>query len=135
MGRKDVARPRVVCVAIPIARTAGQILLITSRTQHDRWVLPKGGWETTDKSLEAAALREAYEEAGVQGTIRRFVVTISTPAVTYHVYEMDVSGLLADWPEQAERKREWVQPVEAARRLAWKPELAQAFGASFGAAR
>lgn len=34
------------------------------------------------------------------------------------------------WPEAHERRREWVLPAEAARRLAWKPELAQAFAAA-----
>ena len=62
MGRKDAARPRIVCIAIPIHRASQQVLLVSSRKRPDYWVLPKGGWETTDKSLEAAAAREAYEE-------------------------------------------------------------------------
>ncbi|EJD47197.1 NUDIX hydrolase [Auricularia subglabra TFB-10046 SS5] len=130
MGRKDGPRPRIVCVAIPIARTAGQVLLVTSRKRPECWVLPKGGWETSDKTLEAAAAREAYEEAGVHGTITRFVLTINTPNATYHVYELDVSSLAETWPEAHERRREWVLPAEAARRLQWKPELAQAFAAA-----
>ncbi|QRV75004.1 NUDIX family hydrolase [Ceratobasidium sp. AG-Ba] len=62
MGRADAARPRTVCCAIPIARAAGKVLLVTSRKRPHQWVLPKGGWETTDPSLEAAACREAFEE-------------------------------------------------------------------------
>jgi len=61
MGKKDAVRPRVVCCAIPVARAAGKILLVTSR-KHESWVLPKGGWEPTDGTLEAAAQREAIEE-------------------------------------------------------------------------
>ncbi|KIJ52520.1 hypothetical protein M422DRAFT_223076 [Sphaerobolus stellatus SS14] len=125
MGKKDAVRPRVVCCAIPVARAAGKVLLITSR-KHNQWVFPKGGWETTDKTLEAAAQREAIEEAGVYGTITRFVVTIPGTTATYHFYELDVAGLLDQWPEAHERRREWVDFNEALRRIAWKPELAQA---------
>ena len=62
MGNKGRAVPRVVCCAVPIARTAGKVLVVTSRKRPDYWVLPKGGWEQSDVTLEAAALREAYEE-------------------------------------------------------------------------
>jgi len=74
--------------------------------------------------LEAAASREALEEAGVRGTITRYVITIPTPAVTYHFYELDVVALESDWLEGRERRREWVDYAEAARRLEWKAELA-----------
>lgn len=35
---KQRATPRIVCCAIPIARAAGQVLLITSRKRPDLWV-------------------------------------------------------------------------------------------------
>lgn len=63
--------------------------------------------------------------AGVRGTITRYVITIPTPAATYHFYELDVVGLDQDWLERHERKREWVDYAEAVRRLEWKTELAQ----------
>lgn len=40
------------------------ILLLTSRLEQDKWVLPKGGWENDESELEAAQ-RETFEEAGV----------------------------------------------------------------------
>jgi len=125
MSTKGRANPRIVCCAIPIARAAGKVLVITSRKRQDRWVLPKGGWEQSDVVLEAAASREALEEAGVRGTITRFVVTIPSPSTTYHFYELDVSTLDADWLESKERRREWVDYGEAIRRISWKQELAQ----------
>ncbi|KAG6919180.1 hypothetical protein DXG01_008478 [Tephrocybe rancida] len=132
MGTKGRAVPRVVCCAIPIARAAGKILVVTSRKRPDSWVLPKGGWEPSDVQLEAAASREALEEGptrsplpGVRGTITRFVITIPTPATTYHFYELDVAGLDQDWLEKYERRREWVDYAEACRRLEWKAELSQ----------
>ena len=86
MANKGRAQPRVVCCAIPIARSSGQVLLVTSRKQPSSWVcesypflnysvyvlvfnsiltlyaVPKGGWEPSDRVLEAAASREALEE-------------------------------------------------------------------------
>ncbi|EIN04061.1 hypothetical protein PUNSTDRAFT_108927 [Punctularia strigosozonata HHB-11173 SS5] len=125
MATKGRSTPRIVCCAIPIARASGKVLVITSRKRPDRWVLPKGGWEATDRVLEAAASREALEEAGVRGTITRFVVTIPSASSTYHFYELDVSSLDADWLESGERRREWVDFAEAVNRVSWKAELAQ----------
>ncbi|KAI0031208.1 NUDIX hydrolase domain-like protein [Vararia minispora EC-137] len=125
MSTKGRTTPRVVCCAIPIARAAGKILVITSRKRQDHWVVPKGGWEPSDKVLENAVLREAWEEAGVRGTVTRFVTTVSSPSTTYHFYELDVVSLDAEWPEAKERTREWVDFAEAVRRVAWKDELAQ----------
>jgi len=130
MASKGRVKPRVVCCAIPIARASGKVLLITSRKQSSNWVLPKGGWEPSDRHLEAAASREALEEAGVRGTITRFVTTIPTASATYHFYELDVASLDHDWLERDERTREWVDYGEALRRLAWKTELAQGLQAS-----
>ncbi|KAG6332991.1 hypothetical protein ID866_6096 [Astraeus odoratus] len=62
MGTKGREVPRVVCCAIPITTAAAKVLVITSRKRQDLWVLPKGGWESTDVVLEAAASREALEE-------------------------------------------------------------------------
>ena len=81
MANKGRAQPRVVCCAIPIARASGKVLLVTSRKQPSSWVcesypsyflvfnpiltlytVPKGGWEPSDRVLEAAASREALEE-------------------------------------------------------------------------
>ncbi|KAL9714007.1 hypothetical protein Ac2012v2_002314 [Leucoagaricus gongylophorus] len=126
MGTKGRSTPRVVCCAIPISKSTGKVLVVQSRKRKDRWVLPKGGWEPSDVQLEAAASREAFEEAGVRGPISRYLVTIPTPSSTYHFYEMDIVGLEQDWPERKERSRELVDYAEAIRRLEWKTELAQA---------
>ncbi|KAI0703455.1 NUDIX hydrolase domain-like protein [Cytidiella melzeri] len=122
---KGRTTPRVVCCAIPIARSANKVLLITSRKRPNSWVLPKGGWEASDGVLEAAASREALEEAGVRGKITRFVTTIPTASSTYHFFELDVETLDPEWLESKERRREWLDYSEAIGRLQWKSELAQ----------
>ncbi|KAF8273302.1 NUDIX hydrolase domain-like protein [Lactarius quietus] len=130
MSTKGRSTPRVVCCAIPIARAAGKVLVITSRKRPNFWVLPKGGWEATDGSLEAATLREASEEAGVRGTITRFVTTVPAAASTYHFFELDVASLDSEWLECKERRREWVDFAEAMQRISWKPELVQGLAMS-----
>ncbi|TFY78080.1 hypothetical protein EWM64_g5928 [Hericium alpestre] len=101
MANKGRSQPRVVCCAIPIARAAGKVLVITSRKRPNYWV------------------------SGVRGAITRFVTTIPSASSTYHFYELDVSGLDQDWLESKERTREWVDYAEAVRRVSWKQELAQ----------
>jgi diphosphoinositol-polyphosphate diphosphatase len=92
MGKPGAARPRVVCCALPLLRSSAKVLVISSRKRDGKWVgesppryftlsfefstmyiffmlaffsittVPKGGYEASDKTLEAAAAREAYEE-------------------------------------------------------------------------
>ena len=45
-----------------------QVLLVTGSTNDDHWIFPKGHIERGE-SLETAALREALEEAGVDGAV------------------------------------------------------------------
>ena len=44
-----------------------EVLLVTGR-RSGRWMIPKG-WPMIGKSLAAAAEREAFEEAGISGSI------------------------------------------------------------------
>ncbi|THG93254.1 hypothetical protein EW145_g8420 [Phellinidium pouzarii] len=102
MSSKKRSTPRVVCCAIPISRSTGKVLIVTSRKRPDNWV------------------------SGVHGTITKYVTTIPSATATYHFYELDMSSLENDWLERSERRREWVDFAEAVRRVQWKPELAQA---------
>lgn len=100
-----------------------QILLITSRKTR-RWIIPKG-WPMKSLKPSAAAAREAYEEAGIRGTI-------GSKAIGSFVYEKSlddegravrcevkvfpllVKRQLKSWPEQRERDIRWVDPEEVA---------------------
>lgn len=99
-----------------------EVLLITSlRTK--RWIVPKG-WPMKGKSLAEAAACEAWEEAGVRGTIE----AEEMGAFTYQkvlkngvsvpcrcaLYRMQVDALAADWPEKKRRERRWVPVGQAA---------------------
>ena len=63
-------RDRVQFAALPCRISEGsqrQVLLLTSRETR-RWVIPKG-WPMKGLKPRAVAVREAYEEAGLLGTI------------------------------------------------------------------
>ncbi|HSX73110.1 MAG TPA: NUDIX hydrolase [Shinella sp.] len=113
------------CYRVRKKAPAIEILLITSR-DTGRWVIPKG-WPMDGKSAAAAAAREAWEEAGVKGTIR------NTPVGSYtylkglphglkvecrvRVFPLAVDDLSKNFPEKDERRAEWVSCPEAASRV------------------
>ncbi len=109
-----------------------EFLLVTSR-DTGRWVLPKG-WPMRGKSPAAAALREAYEEAGVSGRVVKRCLGYYAYAKTMpdgtslpcmvSVFPVLVRDLRKDFPECRQRQRAWFAPAEAAARVA-ETELAQ----------
>lgn len=58
-----------------------QILLVTSSSHPDQWIVPGGGIEP-DETSDVAALREVIEEAGVQGRLGRLLGIFQ---VIYHI--------------------------------------------------
>lgn len=91
------------------------LLLITSR-RKGRWVLPKG---TVSGMLpNASAAREAFEEAGVIGSIaetpfetyylRRKVGYGAAIEIPVHAFPMRVTVELQTWPEMDFRQRQWI---------------------------
>ena len=114
-----------------------EVLLITS-LETGRWVLPKG-WPKKSEIGGDCALREAFEEAGVQGHL-----TGCTPGLFFYdkilpggqaqpccvaVHPVDVSYLAYRFPEMGLRQRQWASPLAAAALVA-EPEL-QALLAAF----
>jgi 8-oxo-dGTP pyrophosphatase MutT (NUDIX family) len=109
-----------------------EILLITSRNSH-RWILPKG-WAEAELSPAENAAREAFEEAGVIGTVG------PEPIGRYHylkekkegggiacrvdVFALAVSKQLDDWREKDERRLAWLPIAEAMARVS-EPGLRQ----------
>lgn len=118
-------------------RGGREYLLITSR-DTGRWIIPKG-WPIRGLEAHEAALREAWEEAGVkageaesrpEGTYtyqKRQPTGWSFPVETL-VYSVAVTELSKDYPEAGERTREWVT-AEAAAQMVDEPELKQIFAA------
>ncbi|MEM9579814.1 MAG: NUDIX hydrolase [Pseudomonadota bacterium] len=107
------------------------VLLVTSR-DTGRWIIPKG-WPIDGKTASAAALQEAWEEAGVRrgrarpeavGSYRydkRLKYGLSVPVETL-VFQVAVDEMRDDFPEAQARQRKWTRPGEAAN-MVQEPEL------------
>lgn len=111
---------------IPCRRRRGrvEVLLITSRTRG-RWILPKGNLEP-DLSARDLAEEEAYEEAGVRGTVAPVALGYyahGNPCEhVVQVFLMHVEQELKSWPECRERRRLWL-PLRAAQARADEPGI------------
>jgi len=104
---------------------AVEVLLVTSRETR-RWVIPKG-WPMEGLADFNAARREAFEEAGVEGRMRREPIgqyfyekrgKKETLPVNVTVYALEVVKKLKSWPEAKERERSWFSPHDAMLRVA-----------------
>lgn len=98
------------------------VMLVTSRGTG-RWVLPKGWLKKNLSAPETAAL-EAFEEAGLVGTIdpepigqysyAKQLPAGGTVACAVDIFPLHVTELLDDWPERAQRQRGWFTLIDAA---------------------
>lgn len=120
---------------LPFRRTSDglEVLLITSNTRK-RWIIPKGNIEQELGEVESAR-REAFEEAGVEGTIRRrplgsYTHQASGGPTLVRVFVMEVETVLDAWPEASSRRRAWMPPSEASDRILERglQNLIQTFG-------
>jgi len=124
-ARQPSGKLPVQTAALPWRSTesgAPEILLITSR-DSGRWMLPKGQ-PMRGKTLAQAAAIEAMEEAGVEGRVKERPIGSFEHLKTHWlfgatryrvlVHELEVERILETWPEQNERKRQWVPAAEAA---------------------
>jgi 8-oxo-dGTP pyrophosphatase MutT (NUDIX family) len=99
-----------------------QVMLVTSRETR-RWVIPKG-WPMKGRKPPEVAAREAYEEAGLVGSIIGkqpigiFHYEKSQPTdrllCEVQVVLLWVDHQLDEWPEKEQRETRWFEPAEAA---------------------
>ncbi|UWX56955.1 NUDIX hydrolase [Chlorobaculum sp. MV4-Y] len=99
---------------LPIA--GDKIVLITARGSG-RWIIPKGYIEKGMSPVESAA-KEAWEEAGIIGTVRHEEIgtySYRRPSGIFSVkiYPLEVESLLEQWDEMHVRQRRLVTPGEA----------------------
>lgn len=101
-----------------------EILVILS-SQKKHFVVPKG-IKDPGLSPQDSAAKEAWEEAGVEGTVMDSALGSYRyekwgSLCTVDVYAMEVTTVIAEheWQE-SHRGREWVSPEEAAERLKQK---------------
>ncbi|XP_068309019.1 nudix hydrolase 16, mitochondrial-like [Pyrus communis] len=99
-------------------------VLMISTTSGPGLVFPKGGWEN-DETVQEAAIREAVEEAGVQGDIMDCLGHYFFKSKTLQdelspeglskaaMFPLLVKEELEFWPEQNNRRRSWHSIPEA----------------------
>ena len=130
---------RKLACCIPIQRGSGgkntppRVLLVSSRSTaagdclKKSLVFPKGGWEDHE-TVDEAAVREAFEEAGVAGRLdtphfavfeydsEKKVEGVCRNRIVF-VYVLHVDVEYDDWPEKDARERYWMELGEAGERL------------------
>lgn len=129
-GKSDV-RSQFAALCYRVVDKKHQILLVTARNSG-RWIIPKG-WPMNGKTPADAALREAWEEAGVLGKASAQIVGLysyskqtgdgNLPCVGL-VFPIRVKSLARKYPERNQRKRKWFSPKKAAQKVT-DPELAR----------
>jgi 8-oxo-dGTP pyrophosphatase MutT (NUDIX family) len=127
-SRKWRGVKRVQYAALPYRRknkSPTEVLLVTSR-ETGRWIIPKG-WPAKGKPPHKSAAREAREEAGVVGSVkRRPLGTFSyekrlkggkVVTCKVQVFALKVERQEARWLEKGERKLKWLPRTKAAKKV------------------
>lgn len=142
---------RIVAGCMCLNETKDKIIMISSSKHKNRWIVPKGGNELDESELETA-VRETWEEAGVEGIIIKklpvvldsrgsqapvikgeFDPDVATPKSEFHFFELQVDQLSTSWPEMKKRQRRWCTYSEAKHELLKlkRPELVDALNMSY----
>ncbi|MBI9107339.1 MAG: NUDIX domain-containing protein [Spirochaetales bacterium] len=101
-----------------------RFVLVTSRKKPSSWIFPKGQPEDerTDREI---AINEAFEEAGVIGTIQGKAIKVTVQEknrlVLYKLYPFKISRICQMWPERKLRRRCFLRPENALKELRRKP--------------
>ena len=125
MGNTDVARdskgsqpPIKQACTIPYRRSGDdlEVCIITS-AKRQRWGFPKGIIEPGE-TLQEAALKESFEEAGLHGSLVGEVLGCYRDQKWGRVLHVNVVMMHVDrcdkhWQEERFRKRRWVRPKKA----------------------
>lgn len=122
-AKADTAVLQYAAMPYSIVEDRVAFLLITSR-RTGRWIFPKGSL-IDGLSPAGSAAQEAYEEAGVRGTIdttpigsyRTIKQRLRRTPVHVQIFPLLVTEQLDIWPEMEQRRRHWVLLTEAKRLL------------------
>jgi 8-oxo-dGTP pyrophosphatase MutT (NUDIX family) len=106
-------------IVVRAGKSSPRVLLVTARRNPRNWIFPKGHIEDGE-SRKDAAIREAWEEAGVDGQVAAPAGTMSFEFgdskyhVHYYVILTDDSG-----KEREGRRLRWCRYKQALRKLTY----------------
>jgi phosphohistidine phosphatase len=123
MGR---VRHQAAVIPYRIRKAQVEVALVTT-SRGKGWIVPKGSIDEGERSRDAA-IREAEEEAGLQGRVPRkplgrYRHWKNRDPYRVDVYLMRVTRVLEHWMEDKIRQRRWMPIPDAAARL--REELQQ----------
>lgn len=109
---------RAACICVNENET--QVLLVSSRREPQRWIVPGGGVEPGEKA-DMAAIREVREEAGVLGNLGRCLGVFENSERGHRtsVFVLVVTEEMDEWDDSRSigRKRKWFSVEEAVEQL------------------
>lgn len=90
--------------------------MVSSGGKKIGWIVPKGGWED-DETVQAGAIREAYEESGVIGELGMALPPVSFVSKSggpcrLQLFILHVKEVVSEWPE-SHRERKLVSLDQA----------------------
>jgi 8-oxo-dGTP pyrophosphatase MutT (NUDIX family) len=99
-----------------IRRDRVEVALVT-KCSGKGWIVPKGSIDEGEEPRDAA-IREAEEEAGLVGVVRRkplgrYTHVNANGQCRVDVYLMRVTAVLPHWPEDELRQRRWMTVGDA----------------------
>ena len=104
-GRLATVRDNDYQVGVFAYTGSGKVVLVTSR-KGESWILPKGN-RAKKRSDRLQAKREAFEEAGLQGSLncKYYDFNSFEKSKNLRIYTMNVKTILNDFPEKNQRQR------------------------------
>jgi len=110
---------RAACICVK-SNAEDEILLVSSSSHSEMWVVPGGGVEPSE-SYPIAAMREVVEEAGVKGSIDRCIGVFENEERRTRtvVFVLIVTEELPEWDDSKNigRRRKWFSIEEACQKL------------------
>lgn len=119
----DGFRRRAACICVK-SESENEILLVTSSSHPDHWIVPGGGVEPEEEP-SMTAIREVVEEAGVLGKLGRRLGVFDNDERKHRteVFVMVVTEELPEWEDSKNigRQRKWFTLEDALKQLSHKP--------------
>uniref|UniRef100_A0A023F9Z3 diphosphoinositol-polyphosphate diphosphatase n=2 Tax=Triatoma infestans TaxID=30076 RepID=A0A023F9Z3_TRIIF len=116
---QDGFRRRAACICVK-SESENEVLLVTSSSRPDHWIVPGGGVEPEEEP-SMTAIREVIEEAGVLGKLGRRLGVFENDERKHRteVFVMVVTEELPEWEDSRSigRQRKWFTLEDALKQL------------------